>query len=114
MAVIDILADIAPEFADEDEAVKLRFISYAELNYAQSVLGDLYEMVIALMTAHLLTMRDRQGKGGFVNAAKEGQLGLNFSSSKTDGLFATGYGQELDALLKRKILAARTSSDVKI
>jgi len=112
--IIEIFDDIAPEFINEPQALKLRFIDYAKLHYAQQMVGEYYDMIIALYAAHMMTLRARQGKSGMVNSASEGSLSLSFSSSKTDGIFSTSYGQQIDELLKKKILAVRTSSNVKI
>ena len=106
MAITDIIWDIAPEFTNEDPARIDRFISYVQPQVAQNQFGDKYELAVAYLTSHMLSLANRNdtagtnGTPGVITQKKEGDLSLSFGlpsglSGSTDGtLILTSYGIE--------------------
>lgn len=110
MSAIQIFEDIAPEFAGLDSSLIIRIESLASSQLKQSVFGDLYDYAVALLMAHIFTIRNRSGSSGQVSAVKEGQLGINYAGSQDMTQWeVTSYGAELKALIKRTVLGASTA-----
>lgn len=106
-----VLADIAPEFESLDTDLKTRILTLAQAQLSASVFGDLYDYAVALLTAHMLTIRTRQGKGGAVTNASEGALSLGFSSEASKlGWDTTSYGQELTRLVRSRTIGVLTTN----
>lgn len=110
MSILQILNDIALEFIEIDSGLKARIIDYASLQLSEDRMGKFYELAVANLAAHMLTMRDRQGKGGAVSSASEGRLSLAFqiTAAKSNNWDSTSYGQELRSLIRRSVLTPRT------
>lgn len=109
--ISQILDDIAPELAATEAELKTRIINYASMQLSSRKLGDKYDYCVALLAAHILTLKDRQGKGGTISNAGEGSLSLGFAvlGSQKSAWSATSYGVELSSLIRRTILAVGTS-----
>lgn len=110
--ILMILDDIAPEFAEVDAGRKARFVAYAENQLSERKLKRQYKLASAYLAAHMLTMSERNGRSGAESSIKEGQLSVGYSATgdwRTNWQ-ATGYGEELNGLIKRTILAVRTSN----
>ncbi len=80
MAALDILLDIAPEFAGSDPARLARFIGYAAAEINANVFGDRTDMATAYLAAHKLTVSGRgaTGQGGVTSVQKAAQLEEQF------------------------------------
>lgn len=86
--------DIAPELADEDSSRIYRFIEFAALSVNETIWGSKYDLGVAVMAAHLLTMAGRGGTGGPVTSEKVGDLSRSYGQmGDKDSLMATSYGQ---------------------
>ena len=106
MAIEVIICDIAPEFDNEDPARVLRFIGYAELQVSSDAFGSKYELAVAYLTSHMLSLSGRNddegtnGTPGTITQKKEGDLSLSFAlpqglgQSKDGTLLLTSYGIE--------------------
>lgn len=106
MTVADVIEDIAPEFATEDPARIARFIEYAELQVSSNAFGAKYELAVAYLTCHMLSLANRNddegtnGAVGILTQKKEGDLSASFAlptglSNCNDGtLLLTSYGIE--------------------
>ncbi len=106
MTIAEVIADIAPEFLNEDPARIARFITYAELQVSQLQFDDRYELATAYLTCHMLALSNRNddegtsGNPGTITQKKEGDLGLSFALPDAlkignDGtLLLTSYGIE--------------------
>jgi hypothetical protein len=110
MSIAQILNDVAPEFIDIDSGLKNRIIEYASAQLSESKMGKHYELSVAYLAAHMLTLRDRQGKGGAVSSASEGQLSLAFqiTAASPNQWNQTSYGAELRGLIRRSAFTPRT------
>lgn len=111
MASVDTLVRIAPQYATEDPAVLVAFLSDAALQMAAPVWGRIFELGAANLAAHMLTLRDRSlatagdGSGmaavGGPNSIRTGGLSINFgavgaatASGSEVALRTTPYGLE--------------------
>jgi hypothetical protein len=95
MAILDILHDIAPQFTDD--AKNNRFILYAEPQVSEDFFGDLYDLAVANLTAHMLTISTRSGSvSGFINNMREGDRSKGYSTpnAKDVDFMTTSYGVE--------------------
>lgn len=107
MSALQILQDIAPEFVDENIDRLGRFIEYAKNETNDTAFGTRYDMAVALLAAHKLTIAGRDGMGGAISAIKEGEIMTEFVTSPDDkNLDTTAYGIELNALRKKCIVGA--------
>lgn len=106
MSVSSILSAIASEF--DGDAARDTFISLASNRVNYTFFGANAEFAHALMTAHMMTMRDLSKKtGGFAIGAltgmKEGDVSLSMKasgSSNESDLGATSYGMQFLNLQK--------------
>lgn len=88
------VVNIAPELADEDSSRIDLFLGFAALSVNESVWGTKYDLGVAVMAAHLLTMANRGGNGGPVTSEKVGDLARSYGQmGDKDSLMATSYGQ---------------------
>lgn len=110
---LDILLDIAPEFADEDPNRLGRFIAYADAETSDTAFGDLRDMAVALLAAHKLTISNRKGLSGAISEMKEGELMASLVTSVDDkSLDTTSYGVQLDGLRRSLIVPAMTTGNI--
>ena len=94
MPAADLIPIIAPELAGN-----ANLPGAVEIASAQVSASHCYrDVVIANLAAHILTLAGRGGSGGAVASETEGSLSRSFSVSRTDGLAATSYGQEVERL----------------
>lgn len=94
MAAIDLISVIAPDLAMHDGLAPA-----IEMAGAQVSASHCYrDVVIANMAAHILTLGGRGGSGGAITSESEGGLSRSYGTSRTDGLAATSYGQEVERL----------------
>lgn len=122
---LQMFEDLAPELAPvditdldaADTARVLRFFGYAEKEEAEQPWGDLYDVVIVLLAAHDLTLRERRKKAraggsipvGPLTGKKTGDLsesygaGSGSSSAREDSLRSTSYGAKYLELQKKQI-----------
>jgi hypothetical protein len=107
MPVRDILLDIAPEFATQDEAALARidrFIGYAQGELTADAWGAKLDMATALLAAHKLTLAGKGGSAsGPVIAEKVGDMSVTYADPTTtngglDPLDASSYGGQFKQL----------------
>lgn len=122
MAISDIIDDIAPEFLNEDPARVTRFIGYTELQVSQDEFGDKYDIAVAYLTAHMLSLSNRNdeegtnGTSGKLTQRKEGDLTVSFAlpqgldQSKDGTLLLTSYGIEYLRLRDMCIITSRVAN----
>jgi len=108
--IIEIIGDIAPQFANDDVDKLNRFIGYAKCEVNQNLFSsDLqcYEKAVAYYTSHLLAKAEEGSSSiGSLRRKKEDQLECEFASSTSDvALDSTQYLTEF-----KKIMKARTPS----
>lgn len=106
MTIAEVIEDIAPEFNNENPARIARFIGYAELQVSENAFGKKYDLAVAYMTAHMLSLSGRNdsegtnGTPGTITQKREGDLSLSFAlpqglAQSNDGtLVLTSYGIE--------------------
>jgi len=81
------------------------FIEQAEELTLESVYGDQYNLAVALLVLHWLAKEDSGGAAGPITSEKEGDLSRAYSvSASPDDLDSTGWGKELKALRRRKLV----------
>ncbi len=106
MPAVDLIHVIAPDLADNPNI-------YAAIEVATAQVAENHcyrDVVIANMAAHILTIGARGGSGGAITAESEGGLSRSYGATKTDGLGATSYGQEVERLNRLCYgLSARTA-----
>lgn len=108
MTIDETLLLIAPELADIDSAVRNAMIELAALSVGASF-GDKRDLATAYLTAHMFTVRGRNGVTGAVKSVKEGDLAVTYADSGTTGDYSsTSYGLEYQRLSRSSILSART------
>ena len=101
----DVFDAIAPQYATEDPARIATFTALAKEQIALNVFGGMYNQAVAYLTAHLMTLADRQlagggsswGAGGPVNSASTGGVSVSYgwdiAWGKWDAdLISTPYG----------------------
>lgn len=112
MAVADQLALIAPELSSVDDPTRDSVIELAEGQVGSVFTGVQRELAVAYVTAHMLTLRNRKGAGGFVTGKTEGDLSLSFGAvGGVVGMtewHATVYGQEFKRMQRMFVFAPRT------
>ena len=76
MAALDLLFDIAPEFAGNDPAQLARFVGYAAAEINRTLFGAKADIATANLAAHMLTVATRgaTGQGGVASMQKAGML----------------------------------------
>ena len=108
-----ILIALAPELASEDADTRALFLTLADKRTGTAY-GDNRDQAVALLAAHMMTMRGRNGVGGVVTSEKEGDLSRTYaqtSSANPAPLSATSYGQQLLELRNGCIFGPRTTLD---
>lgn len=108
MAIDDVLLDIAPETNDVTAAKRSRVISYAEaqVDFGQ---GTVYELAVAYLAAHILTISGRSGTSGPVASKNEGDLSISYAAtSNLEGLKSTSYGMEYLRMVRQFNIFPRT------
>lgn len=106
MTIAEVIDDIAPEFLNEDPARITRFIGYATLQVSEKAFGDRYDLAVAYLTSHMLSLSGRNsteganGAAGVITQKKEGDLSVSLAvpTGITQGndatLALTSYGIE--------------------
>ena len=64
MTINEIIDDIAPEFLNEDPARIDRFIDYAKLQVSANAFGEKYDLAVAYLTCHMLSLSNRNDDEG--------------------------------------------------
>jgi len=91
MPAVDLIPVIAPELVGHAS-----LSAAIDMAGAQVAANHCYrDVVIANMAAHILTIGARGGAGGAITSEAEGALSRSYGATKTDGLGATSYGQEV-------------------
>jgi len=119
MAVLDVLKEIAPEYATIDPARLNTFIGFAENQVSEIVFGLDHELAVAYLAAHMLALSTRNtnigidGQVGNVTSKKEGDLALGYAlpsalANKDGTLLTTSYGIEFMRLRDMHVIGLRT------
>jgi hypothetical protein len=102
---------IAPELASVDASDRIAMAELAALNVGDGF-GDSKTLATAYLTAHMLTIRARNGISGAVESMKEGDLSLTYGDSGSDDNYgSTSYGKEFIRLRRACIFAPRTRAE---
>src|SRR5690606_14584612 len=114
MTAEEILAIIAPEFAEIDASGA---ISVAEMQIASSLGGTKRPMLVAYLAAHILTIGGRPGGAtGDIESLTEGRVSVKYTNKNSkitsSGLSSTSYGRDFDRLSRAYIFSARTRNDI--
>lgn len=98
-----------PEFADVPNVRLTIFSGMAERNVNRSVWEEKADDAEMLLTAHFLTLADRQGAGGAVTQERVGDLSVSYGTSKgnQDELNSTSYGQMFLMMMKTLAITPR-------
>lgn len=101
------LQAIAPEIACHDGIMPI--LSIASKRTSENVFGDQHGYAVALLAAHIVTLRERAGLGQ-ITSEKEGDLAVTYAQMGVmDGdLNTTGFGQMLAGLRKECTFAPMT------
>ena len=105
--IIQIIGDIAPQFASEDINKLNRFIDYAKCEVNENLFSkDLkcYEKAVGYYTAHLLA-KSTEGSSstGSLKRKKEGDLECEYSSATGDIILdSTQYLNEYNRIMKSR------------
>lgn len=117
MAITDIIKDIAPEFDNEIVAHVERFIGYAELQVSSNAFGERYNIAVAYLACHMMSLAGRNddegtnGQVGNLTQKKEGDLSASFAlpnafnNSNDATLMMTSYGIEYMRLRNLCVIA---------
>ena len=113
MSVSATLDAIAPELVSTEANRKALIISLAEKQVGQ-VFGELRELAVAYVAAHMLTMTNRGAVGGAAAGAiqriKEDDLEVAYASTGDKSPYAsTSYGSEFLRLRKACVLTPMIS-----
>lgn len=110
MAIEQILSDIAPQFDSLDANLRDRFIGYASNQVSEQVFDADYDLAIAYLTAHMLTVSitNTSGDGGYVSQKREGDLSISYQMpTDIEGtLTQSKYGVEFLRIRKLHVIAA--------
>jgi hypothetical protein len=94
MSQDSILLDIAPEMSSVSGDKRARILALASLQVNFGT-GDIKDLAIAYLAAHMLTMANRSGAAGQIISESEGDLSRSFGNvSSVNAYGQTGYGQE--------------------
>lgn len=105
MTIDAVLLDIAPEMVSVDPARRTRIIAQVQKQVSSTVFGEMYELAVAYLAAHALTMSSRNGSGGAINSESEGSLSRSYLvPASTISLGSTSYGLEYLSLRKAYVL----------
>ena len=91
-----------PEFAGESNPRLQLFVDFAILNVNRTVWAEKADRAESLLTAHFLTLANRDGVGGPVTSERVGDLSRNYGTIKSDNedLAQTAYGQMFLTMMK--------------
>jgi hypothetical protein len=107
-SIIDIIGDIAPQFANEDVDKLNRFIGYAKCEVNSSIFkGDqmCYDKAVAYFTSHLLAKSSMTASSsGAIKRKKEGDLECEFSDFGSDSSLvdSTQYLTEFNKIMRSR------------
>jgi len=91
----DIFNTIAPELKSENTTRKKEAAKLAELQVTPGRWRDKTDYAVALLTAHILTMANRNGRAGGVQSSTVGSLSRSYGGvAATEALDTTSYGLE--------------------
>ena len=101
MSVFNILMTLAPEFLNTDPVRVNAVIQIAEQEVG-TVFGSKRPTAVAYLSAHILSLGNRNGAGGAILSESEGQLSRAYSqvSNDSDYYALTAYGQEFKRMLQ--------------
>ena len=104
------IKELFPELASQSDARVQLFLDQAARQLSSDTLGERYDDAQAYLTAHLMTMAQRNsvafaaGASGAVASMTVGPLSRTFSSAGSAGygsdLDVTTYGQEYQRILR--------------
>ena len=105
--IIEIISDIAPQFANDDTNKLNRFIEYAKCEVNQNLFSaDLqcYQKAVAYYTAHLLAKAgESASSSGSLTRKKEDQLECEYSrSTGITVLDSTQYLTEFNRIMRAR------------
>lgn len=104
MAIVDILLDIAPEYAIEDSSKLGRFIGYAAEDVNREFFGTRADRATAYLAAHMLARSAASSSAaGAVTSEKVGDVSVSYAVNSAAGaadLATTSYGSEFVRLRK--------------
>ena len=115
VASIDaILILIAPEFAATLQATREVFINLAIAQVGTfSCNASVYDLAVANLAAHMLSISTRRGGSGQITSETEGSLSRSFGAvANASGFGATSYGAEYLRLVSAFILTPMTRQRV--
>lgn len=113
MAIEQVLSDIAPQFDSIDTGRRDRLIGYAENQVDITVFEDDYELAVAYLVAHMLTLYERMGNSGALTNRREGDLQIGYTvptAPKNENFSQTSYGLEFMRLRSMHILPVRVAN----
>lgn len=101
--------DVAPDLASESDTRISLFIDFAKLSVNEAVWGAKYDLGVAVMAAHLLTISSAGGATGglAVTQEKVGDLSRSYaapSGDAIDSLQGTAYGRWFLQLRKSLVI----------
>lgn len=97
MAILDVLSDIAPELDSQPEDKRERFITRAENQTSEDIFNLDYDLAVANLAAHMMTISLRVGNGGMIESLREGDLAITYGNplpNANETLETTAYGLE--------------------
>ena len=98
----DIFNTIAPELASENSTRKKEAAKLAELQVTEARWRDKYDMAVAYLTAHILTIAKRKGRAGGVQSETVGSLNRSYGGvTAMDSLDTTAYGIEFKRIRRQ-------------
>jgi len=101
------LQKIAPEFSQEDSSRVNFFLKIARRGISETVWGDQYDDGVLFLTAHYLTVANRNGVGGSVTKEKVGDLEVSYSSQGDSEFDTTSWGRLYLSIKKTLVTGPR-------
>lgn len=96
----ELLPIIAPEI-DASSPQSIGALAMAETEVGLSFEAEFRNKLVAYKAAHIITLSNRGGAGGAVNALREGELTIAYDNrSSGSALSLTSYGQQLEQLIR--------------
>ncbi len=104
---------VAPEFAGKSNSTLDLFAAQAEIQITEKVWLTRYDMGVAYLTAHMITMADRNARSGGnkvtgeLRKTKVGNLEREYAvdDKNSDGAYnLTSYGKEFIRLRKQLVI----------
>ena len=103
MSASGVLSVIAPQF--DSRTNRSEYISLATLQVNESIFGSKYDLAIAYMAAHMMSVNTETGAGtgtgtGFITSKKEGDLAVSYAKPESGSgggdasLSQSSYGQQ--------------------